>query len=117
MLSNLVNEYCIPSITVCKGALSINHLLFDDNSVVFCKVDVDTTRKLQKLLLEYEIASGQHINSDKIVMMFSNNTPPDTRKELMAMSTNDTLQKFKKYQGLPLMIGSTKRKAFSNIKD
>lgn len=61
-------------IKVCRGAPSINHLLFTDDNVIFCKVDVDTTKKVQSLLLEYELASGECINSNKIVMVSRKNT-------------------------------------------
>lgn len=85
-------DHQLLGIRVCRGATSINHLLFVDDSVVFCKAEVDATKKLQKLLQGYEKASGQCINAKKIVMVFNSNTPNRTLHELMAMWSNGILQ-------------------------
>lgn len=85
LLSNPTNEFILPKIEVYRGASSINHLLFVDNSVIFCKVDTDTTKKEQILLNVYKKSFEQLINLDKIAMVFSKSTPLYTRQELVAM--------------------------------
>lgn len=101
-----------------RGASSIDYLLFADDSVIFYKANVDRTRKVQSLLVEYEVASRQCINLEKmVVVLFSKNTLSHTRTEVMALWTNGILQQYERYLGLPPIIGRDKRKAFSKIKD
>lgn len=77
LLDSLNQELCILGIKVCRGALSINHLLFADDSVLFCKVYAGTNQKIQQLLKVYELAFGWHINTTKVAMVFSKNTHND----------------------------------------
>lgn len=60
----------ISGIKVCKGAPSINHLLFADNNIIFYKASVDTTKQVQLLLSNYEAALGQFVNAKKANMVF-----------------------------------------------
>lgn len=68
-------ELTIPQINVCRMVPSINHLLFVDDNVLFCKADVETTKRIQKMLAIYEEALGQCINSEKTIMLFCKNNP------------------------------------------
>lgn len=117
LLNKLARELQIPRIKVGRGAPSINYLLFIDDNVIFYKADVGTTRKIQQVVEVYEKAFGQCIKSNKTTMVFGKNTPTRTREELISHWTNDTLQQHEKYFNLPPMIGKSKRKAFSKIKD
>lgn len=46
LLNRPDQEFQIPGIKLCRGAPSINHLLVVDDNVLFCKADVDTTKKV-----------------------------------------------------------------------
>lgn len=50
-------------------------------------------------------------------MVFSKNITPTAQTEIMALWMNDTLQKYKKYLDLSLIVGRAKRKALSNIRE
>lgn len=56
------------------------------------------------------------VNTDKSAMVFNKNTPANIREEIKALWTNETVQNYKKYLGLPWMVGRSKGMAFSNIK-
>lgn len=60
-------------IQICRGAPELNHLLFADDSLIFCTADVDTNVRLQVLLNQYDVASGQKLNREKTTMVFSAN--------------------------------------------
>lgn len=47
---------------VCKGAPSISHLFFADNSFIFCRAETMDCVSLQGVLKAYEMVSGQQIN-------------------------------------------------------
>ncbi|XP_042962309.1 uncharacterized protein LOC122296569 [Carya illinoinensis] len=55
----------ISGIKICHEAPKITHLLFVDDSLIFCKAAVEEVRRLQALLATYESVSGQKINKEK----------------------------------------------------
>lgn len=61
----------LKGIRVCHGAPKINHLLFVDDSLIFCKIDKNSSCKLLEILKRYEMASGQCINTTKTTIVFS----------------------------------------------
>lgn len=117
LLIKAAHNNTIPKIRVSISAPNLNHLLFANDNVILCKANAYTIVNVQEILIEYEIASGQRINTEKTTMVFSSNTPLSTKQELMSMWTNGTLQQFEKYLNLPPIIGRAKQKAFAAIKD
>jgi hypothetical protein len=64
----------IQGIKICHGAPSINHLFFTDDSLILMKARVKDLKELKHILEVYERASGQVINKDKSLIIFSLNT-------------------------------------------
>lgn len=58
---------------VCRGAPSVTHLFFADNSLLFCKANVEECTTLKTALNLYERASGQAINYGMSGIFFSTN--------------------------------------------
>ena len=69
-------------ISICRGSPSITHLLFADDSVIYCKASGQESKELQTILQKYEEAAGQRINTEKSSIFFSQNTDEDTKKEV-----------------------------------
>ena len=46
------------------------HLLFADDSLLFCKSNVDECEKVLEVLQVYEKSSGQQINKAKTIVFF-----------------------------------------------
>ncbi|XP_042965942.1 uncharacterized protein LOC122299620 [Carya illinoinensis] len=116
MLKQAALNSMIPGIRICRGAPTINHLLFADDSVIFCKADVQTNLELQRILKRYELASGQKLNMDKTSMVFSSNVSSPMQEEIRNMWGGSAIQQYEKYLGLPPMISRKKANAFSDIK-
>jgi hypothetical protein len=64
----------IGGVKISHGAPSISHLLFADDSLILVRANNEDAAKLQSILDLYVECSGQVINKDKSVIMFSKNT-------------------------------------------
>jgi len=69
----------LPGVRVARGCPAINHLLFADDTMFFCKSKASCVSALMKILSTYEAVSGQRINPQKSAITFSAKTPPEVR--------------------------------------
>jgi hypothetical protein len=72
---------------------------------------------LQEILSLYEELSGQMINKDKSVVMFSPNTSNSKRNEVMQALQINRQTMNERYLGLPVYVGRDKMKVFAYLKD
>ena len=101
---------------MCREAPRINHLFFADDSLILMRAYNGDAQELKRILQVYETASGQVINRDKSVVLFSPNTSSDDKEEVR-QALNIVLEaKNEKYLGLPVSIGKSRKKAFEYIK-
>lgn len=47
-----------------RSTLNISHLLYGDDTLIFCEVEQDQIRALRALLLYFEVASSLKVNLD-----------------------------------------------------
>lgn len=116
LLKDAERRSLVKGIKVCRRASSVNHLLFADDSLIFCKADSLTTSHIQKVLHQYELASGQMVNKGKTAVVFSNNVPALRQREILALWGVRTFQQYDKYLGLPNLVGRSKTRVFEEIK-
>ena len=107
----------IRDISVCRGAPRISHLFFVDNSIVFCRANVDGGRRILKVLEDYKGESGQKLNKEKTSIFFSKNTKREVQEQINQIFGAQIIQHHEKYLILPPLVGKGKRKAFNCIKD
>jgi hypothetical protein len=69
----------IEGVKVCRGAPSVSHLLFADDSLILLKADLTNAISLQQVLEFYCANSGQLISVAKSSVFFSPNTHVDAR--------------------------------------
>lgn len=82
----------------------INHLLFVNDSLIFCKANSSESQKLLNLLENYAMALGQRINTGKTIMIFSWNVKERDKTEIIALWETSNQQNYDKYLGLPPII-------------
>lgn len=75
MLNKEEREGHIKGVVMCRGASCISHLMFADDSIVFCRATVDESNRVIKLPEDYEGDSGKKINKEKTSLFFNKNTP------------------------------------------
>ena len=69
-------------VSIYAASLKISHLLFADDSLVFCRATITECVQIQSLLQLYEQAFGQNINRGKTNIFFNSNTPHRTRTSI-----------------------------------
>lgn len=120
-LSSLIRSYeskkWIHGCRVAQGAPVISHMLFADDSYIYCRATVEETTKVMEMLHMFEIAAGQKINVDKSSVFFSKNTNFVTREAILDNLGMRLADESSHYLGLPSMIGRKKSAVFGYIKD
>lgn len=72
-------------IKVCRMAPQLNHLLFANDSPVFCKANKESSQTLLEVLSKYARASGQCINTSNTTIAFSGNVRGNVRGDIMTL--------------------------------
>ena len=65
-----------------QHGVCISHLLFVDDSLLFCQATVEECQRLLDLLGKYEAVFGQTINRQKTSLFFSKNTRKEVRNDI-----------------------------------
>ena len=97
-------------VAICNGAPNLSPLLFEDDSLIFCKATLAECDSLQHVLKVYEEASGQQLNRAKTSLFFSSNTENDVKEEIKIRFGAQIIKQHEKYIGLPSLVGRKKKK-------
>uniref|UniRef100_A0A803NUT9 Reverse transcriptase domain-containing protein n=1 Tax=Cannabis sativa TaxID=3483 RepID=A0A803NUT9_CANSA len=87
-LSSLLKHYehnrWLTGCQVARSAPRVSHMLFADDSYVYCKANDNEAERVLQLLQVYQRASGQQVNQAKSSIFFSKNTNEGTRKKIFS---------------------------------
>ena len=117
MLKKEESNVHIKGVAVCRGASRIFHLLFADDSIVFCRASLEEASRVMKVLVDYEGDSGQRLNKEKTSLFFSKNTSREVQDQVKSFFGVQIIRHYERYLGLPPLVGKGKRKAFNHIED
>ncbi|KAG7547788.1 Ribonuclease H domain [Arabidopsis suecica] len=107
----------LPGIRVSLGSPRVNHLLFADDTMFFCRSDENSCQTLLKIIKRYELASGQLINKTKSSITFSAKTHVSLREKAHQTLGMQQVGGLGKYLGLPEFFGRKKKDMFNLIID
>ena len=96
--------------------LSITHLLFADDSLVFIKATRQDCYVLKEIFDCYARAFGQIFNFDKSSLFFSPNTKQQVTSNIKSIFNLKEVSMHEKYLGLPPMVGRNKKCYFNEVK-
>ncbi|XP_010463143.1 PREDICTED: uncharacterized protein LOC104743796 [Camelina sativa] len=115
LISTSVKANHIHGFRASRNGPAISHMLFADDSLLFCKADEEECNKLLDLLKIYASASGQHVNFQKSAILFGKNIHPNTQQNIKNLTGIIKVGGFGKYLGLPEAIGRDKSNVFTYI--
>lgn len=95
----------------------INHLFFTDDSIVFCKVNLDEWCEIQSILDFNATTFGQEINKHKISIFLSSNTNQAMQDHLLNVAGISLCTSQEKYLELSIMVVANKYQKSLEIKD
>uniref|UniRef100_A0A803PL05 Reverse transcriptase domain-containing protein n=1 Tax=Cannabis sativa TaxID=3483 RepID=A0A803PL05_CANSA len=119
--SALINQFessgHIRGCKVANGAPTISHMLFADDSYLYCRANEREATNVIRLLKIFEEASGQVVNFNKSSIFYSNNTTQNTRDHICHLMQIQAADGTSMYLGLPSLVGKNKKAILGFIKD
>lgn len=104
-------------ISASRGGPQISHLFFADDNVIFGDVVPPQAAEVRRILKDYEAASGQKVNLDKSIVVFSRNTTVQVRDEITTILGVVESKKHGKYLGLLAVMGKSKKEVLAHIQE
>ncbi|XP_030970352.1 uncharacterized protein LOC115990685 [Quercus lobata] len=105
MLAKAQDEGRVHGVVICRRAPCISHLLFADDSLLFCGANQEEVQVISDVLQTYAVASGQCINFEKSSVYFISNTTTEFREKIKETLGVREVERFDAYLGLPPLVG------------
>ncbi|GAA0185054.1 hypothetical protein LIER_32342 [Lithospermum erythrorhizon] len=91
--------------------------MFVDDTLLLGQATIQEATKFKKILIQYEIWSGQMISVEKSAIQFSPNVKQSTRNAISTLLGMSETASHGKYLGLPTTMGISKKAIFVSIVD
>lgn len=115
LIKQNIKKQMIHGFKASRSGPPVSHLLFADDSLLFCKATEEEARNMAQILNTYQRASGQEINYTKSAISFGKGTPKYTQDNIIKHLGITKIGGFGKYLGLPECIGKNRRETFQYI--
>ena len=116
LIKRAENNGDLHGFSLCKRGPKLTHLLFANDSLLFCRATMEECGKVLEILNMYEMASGQKVNRSKTSLFFSKSTPADLKHEIKVALGVPKIMLYEKYLGLPSFVGKGKTTSFNYVK-
>lgn len=111
---NIINSE-IHGFKASRSGPPVSHLLFADDSLVFCKATREEAQNMTHILNTYQVPSGHEVNYTKSAISFGEGTSKQTQDQIIKELGIDRKGGFRNYLGLPEYIGRNIHEAFQYI--
>ncbi|XP_062149886.1 uncharacterized mitochondrial protein AtMg01250-like [Alnus glutinosa] len=115
LLSKAVMENRLTGVPISAGGYKLSHLLFADDSLLFCRASMEEWENLFQVLHLYEQASEQQLNAVKTSIFFSKNTSSKFRAFIHNYAGIPVNASSDKYLKLLAMVGRSKTRTFNSL--
>ncbi len=78
LLAQASQTKTIQGLSISRGGPQLTHIFFVDDSVLFCRPNMQKCNAILEILRKYEKASRQQVNQDKTIIFFSASTRSST---------------------------------------
>ncbi|XP_060974183.1 uncharacterized protein LOC133039333 [Cannabis sativa] len=117
LISKFERERLLQGCCVAQGAPMVSHMVFADDSYVFCQAHNGSAGSVLSLLRQFENASGQQINFAKSSLFFSPNVQAQLRASICSILHIPEALENSFYLGLPNIIGRNKKAILGFLKN
>ncbi|KAF5451880.1 hypothetical protein F2P56_026940 [Juglans regia] len=117
LLPSRESKGLIKGTAVSRGGLRINHLLFADDCVIFCRAKLIEWYQIRDLLVLYESASGQTLNKEKTNLFFKSNSRMEANEFILQQVNGARCNDYNRYLDLPTVVGRSKYNTFKSLKE
>ncbi|XP_031116658.1 uncharacterized protein LOC116020318 [Ipomoea triloba] len=117
MIKNAESKGLLHGIQIARGAPKISHLLFADDSFLFCKATITETQAVKLILDDYASAFEQFVNFNKSSLFFSPNVTDNLRASICSILRVEGVGNSGTYLGLPSLIGRNKKEILGFLKN
>ncbi|KAL0331145.1 UNVERIFIED_CONTAM: hypothetical protein Sangu_1660000 [Sesamum angustifolium] len=107
----------LQGVSVCRATPPTSHLLFSDDTLIFCRTSLGSTQAILDVLEVYRLASGQEINFFKSLVAFSRNTRANLCSRIVTDLSIRRENKMELYLGLSSKVSRSKKTLLSTIRD
>uniref|UniRef100_A0A803NMF8 Reverse transcriptase n=1 Tax=Cannabis sativa TaxID=3483 RepID=A0A803NMF8_CANSA len=107
----------ITGFKVSRSSPPISHLMYADDTLIFCKADMEEIETVQECIRTYCEWSGQCINVRKSAYVFSKNMDDSRKAEIVSLLGFRGMNRDDKFLGNPILWSNSKVKDFKFIKD
>ncbi|KAM1948308.1 hypothetical protein ACFX15_008514 [Malus domestica] len=112
-----VERGALHGVKVTPKGMPITHLLFADDSVLFCEATVEEARGVREILNSYAVGSGQEINMLKSSIFYGSKVKKRDKKDIERTLNIQSKTGFGKYLGLQADFGHSKKVVFNDVRE
>ena len=117
LISQAATQGDIRGYSLSRNSPRLTHLVFADDSLLFCRSTIQECQKILDILDTYGRCSSQQINKNKTTILFSKSIDEGTRDHIKLALGVKEIRLYEKYLGLPSLVGKNKKASFNYIKE